>query len=68
MALFLSADRIRTALARLGDTRAKRTPIFDFLIVKRTLAIKGGPSVAIAESEPAFLAALEEIGATDLGD
>ena len=68
MATYLSSARIKTAIDRLGDTRAKRTPLFDFLIVKRTLAVKAAPSVAIAESEPAFLEALEEIGATNLGD
>jgi len=68
LATYLSSARIKTAIERLGDTRAKRTPLFDFLIVKRTLAVKAAPSVAIAESEPAFLEALEEIGATNLGD
>ncbi|RVP47812.1 McrB family protein [Sinorhizobium medicae] len=68
MALYLSAERIEKAIRRIGESRAKRTPLFDFLIVKRTLAIKGAQSVAIAESEPAFIKALEEIGATKSGD
>lgn len=68
MPTFISADRLKRAIQQLGTSRAKRTPLFDFLIVKRTLAIKSGSGVAIAESEPAFVAALEEIGGTNLGD
>lgn len=67
MAIFLSAKRIARAISQLGQSRAKRTPLFDFMIVKRTLAIKGAVSAAIAESEPAFIQALEEVGATSLG-
>ncbi|MFN4143655.1 McrB family protein [Aestuariivirga sp.] len=68
MATYLSAQRIARAIEQLGESRAKRTPIFDFLIVKRTLAIKGASSTAIAESESTFLQSLEELGATGLGD
>ncbi|ASY74375.1 McrB family protein [Sinorhizobium fredii] len=67
MAIFLSAKRIERAISQLGESRAKRTPLFDFMIVKRTMAIKGAASVAIAESAPAFIQALEEIGAAGLG-
>ena len=66
MSLFLSSERIRKAIDHLGGSRAKRTTLFDFMIVKRTLAIGGVASVAIVESEPAFIQALEEIGATEL--
>jgi hypothetical protein len=68
VATYLSAQRIARGIKQLGESRAKRTPLFDFMIVKRTLAIKGAASVAIAESEPAFLEALQEIGGADLGD
>lgn len=68
MATFISAERLRRAIEQLGTSRAKRTPLFDFLIVKRTLAIKSDTSVAIAESEPSFVSALEEIGGTNLGE
>ncbi|MBX4876965.1 DNA methyltransferase [Rhizobium bangladeshense] len=68
MAVYLSAPRIRSAITRLGESRAKRTPLFDFLIVKRTLAIKSEQNVAIAESEKAFIQALDEIGGTNLQD
>lgn len=68
MALYLSAPMISRAMHALASSRAKRTTLFDFLNVKRTLAIKKEPSVAIAESEDAFVQALEEIGGTGLDD
>lgn len=68
MPTFLSSGRIRKAIDQLGGSRAKRTTLFDFLIVKRTLTLKGEESAPIAESEPLFIQALEEIAATDLGD
>lgn len=64
--MYLSAPQIKAAIDGLSASRAKRTPLFDFLIVKRTLALKASPSVSIAESEPAFIEALEEIGGTGL--
>lgn len=64
MPLFFSAERIAQAISRVGNSRAKAN-LFDFLIVKRTLAIKGEPSVAIAQSEPAFITALDELGSTN---
>ena len=68
MASYLSALRIQKAIKQLGESRAKRTPLFDFLIVKRTLVLKGSTSAPIAESEPLFIKALDEIGAANLGD
>lgn len=68
MAVYISADRIREAIAQLGNSRAKRTSLFDFLIVKRTLSIKKSDAVAIAESEPAFIEALNEVGLTGTDD
>jgi len=62
MATYISARRLRIALEALGSSRAKLTPLFDFLIVKRTLAIKGQSSAAIVETDPAFIQALDEIG------
>jgi hypothetical protein len=64
--MYLSAAQIRAAITALSESRAKRTPLFDFLIVKRTLALKAEESVSIAESEPNFIEALEEIGGTGL--
>lgn len=66
MPTYLSAAQIKAAIAGLSESRAKRTPLFDFLIVKRTLALKAATSASIAESEPAFIEALEEIGGTGL--
>ena len=41
-----------------------RRPLFSIsLIVKRTLVIKGEPAVAITETEPTFIQALDEFGA-----
>jgi energy-coupling factor transporter ATP-binding protein EcfA2 len=59
---YLSAQRIATAVARLSSSRAKAA-VFDFLVVKRTLVIKGAPAVAITETEPTFIKALDEFGA-----
>ena len=60
MTLFFTGTRIGEALNRVGHSKAKAV-LLDFLIVKRTLRIKGDASVAIAQSEPAYIAALEEM-------
>ncbi len=59
MPKFLTAARLCTAIEALADTRAKGR-LVDFLVVKRTLVIKGESAVAIAESEPAFVQAARE--------
>ena len=59
MAKYLTAARIKTAIGALADTRGKAT-LMDFLIVKRTLAIKNVESVAITQTEPAYLKAAGE--------
>lgn len=68
MPTYLTAPQIKRSTQQLGHSRAKRTSPFDFLIVKRTLAIKNSASAPIAESEQAFVTALEELGGTGLGD
>ena len=60
MTLFFTGERIGQALDRVGHSKAKAV-LLDFLIVKRTLRIKGDASVAIAQSEPAYISALEEL-------
>lgn len=60
MPLFVSAKRISDAIKRAGNSRAKGS-LFDFLVVKRTLAIKKATAVAIAEREPAYIQALEQL-------
>jgi hypothetical protein len=62
MSLYISADRLKRALNKLACSRVKQGRLFDFLIVKRTLEIKGANTVAITTSEPAYVSALEEIG------
>jgi hypothetical protein len=65
MPVYLSAERIQVALTRLSSSRAKGS-LFDFLIVKRTFAIKGSQGIAIVEREPAFIKALDELGTCGL--
>lgn len=60
MPIFLSGTRIAAAIELLSETRAKGA-LLDFLVVKRTLALKGASPVAITESEPAFFRAAREL-------
>lgn len=62
MSLYISAGRLKRALRKLGASRVKQGRLFDFLIVKRTLTIKGEDTVAITTTEPAYITALDEIG------
>lgn len=59
MAKYLTAARIKTAIETLADTRGKAA-LMDFLIVKRTLAIKNVESVAITQTEVAYIKATSE--------
>lgn len=60
MPRFLTAQRIKFSVTALADTRGKAA-LLDFLIVKRTLAIKGQPSVAITQGEAAYIQATAEL-------
>ena len=60
MALHLSAERIAEAINRAGNSKAKGA-LLDFLIVKLTLKVKGEASVAITQSEPAYITALDKL-------
>ena len=62
MATYVSAQQSARAIASLSASRAKAA-VFDFLIVKRALVIKGEQAVAITETEPTFIQALDEFGA-----
>lgn len=62
MATYVSAHRVARAIASLSASRAKAA-VFDFLIVKRTLAIRAEQAVAITETEATFIQALDEFGA-----
>jgi hypothetical protein len=64
MAMFLTAERLRAAVAALADTSGKAA-LLDFLIVKRTLSIKGALQVAITQGEPAYIQATRELAAVD---
>ncbi len=48
MPKFLTAERLTAAIEALADTRGKAA-LLDFLIVKRTLALKGASQVAITQ-------------------
>lgn len=61
MAIYLSAQAIREAINRLGNSKAKNT-LFDFLIVKRSLALANTKWLAISESQPVYVQALDELG------
>jgi len=60
MPRFLTAQRIKASIDALADTRGKAA-LLDFLIIKRTLAIKGQPSVAIVQGEAAYIQATAEL-------
>lgn len=64
MPKFLSGARLTAAIEALSDTRGKAA-LLDFLIVKRTLTIKGVAQVAITQGEAAYLQATRELAAVE---
>ncbi|UXA57892.1 DNA methyltransferase [Xanthomonas prunicola] len=60
MPQFLTAQRIKSSIDAVADTRGKAA-LLDFLIIKRTLAIKAQPSVAIVQGEAAYIQATAEL-------
>src|SRR5690606_12839199 len=64
MSKFLSAEILESAINALKKTKAKSS-MLDFLIIKRTMAIKGQSKVAITQGEPAYIQAAEELAAVD---
>lgn len=62
MPKYVTAARLSAVIATLADTRAKAA-LLDFLIVKRTMAIKCLPQVTITQGEPAYIKAASEIAA-----
>jgi hypothetical protein len=60
MPKFLTASRLRSSIKALSDTRGKAN-LLDFLIVKRTLALKGTKQVAITQGEPKYIQATREL-------
>jgi hypothetical protein len=67
MPKFLAAARLSAAIGLLSDTRAKAA-LLDFLIVKRTLVIKGAAQVAIVQAEAAYVQATRELAAVNNKD
>jgi len=59
MPQYLSCERLQSAIKSLSETRAKAA-LLDFLIVKRTLKVKGDDQVAITQGEPAYIQATIE--------
>lgn len=64
MPQFLTAARLTNAIEALADTRGKAS-LLDFLMLKRTLAIKGASQVAITQGELAYITAARELAAVD---
>lgn len=64
MPKFLTAARLSAAIEALADTRGKAA-LLDFLIVKRTLVLKGAAQVAITQGEPAYIQATRDLAAVD---
>lgn len=60
MTVYVTAPCIANAIESLSGSRAK-AGLLDFLIVKRTLKIKGVSAAPIAQSEQAFIRALDEL-------
>ncbi len=60
MSRYFVASKVKSAIKALASTSAKAT-LLDFLIVKRTLAIKGKQQVAITQGEAAYLQATREL-------
>lgn len=62
MSKYLTAERIKASIAALEDTRAKGS-LLEFLLLKRTLAIKGATSAPLILGEQGFSKALTELAA-----
>lgn len=62
MSKYLTAERIKASIAALEDTRAKGS-LLEFLLLKRTLAIKGAMSAPLILGEQGFSKALTELAA-----
>ena len=61
MASFISAISLERAIRRLTDSKVRQGSLLDYLVVKRTFEIAGTQGVAITESEPSFMQALNEV-------
>ncbi|HBO80212.1 MAG TPA: DNA methyltransferase, partial [Cupriavidus sp.] len=62
MARYLTATRIKASIQALEDTRAKSS-LMEFLILKRSLLLKGASKVPLSLGEGAYMQALRELAA-----
>lgn len=62
MAQYLTPARIKTSIQALTDTRAKSS-LLEFLILKRSLLLKGASNTALSLGEDAYMQALRELAA-----
>ena len=60
--MFLTAARLKAAIDALAETRGKAA-LLDFLIVKRTLTLKGAAQVAITQGEQSYIQATRDMAA-----
>lgn len=60
MPLYLSADFLAGAVARLGASRA-RPRICDFLILKHAMAAAGDPTVTLSLKDPTYMASVNQL-------
>ncbi len=62
MARYLTATRIKASIQDLEDTRSKSS-LMEFLILKRSLLLKGASKVPLSLGEGAYMQALRELAA-----
>lgn len=62
MARYLTAARIKASIQDLQDTRGKGS-LMEFLILKRSLSLKGAPITALSLGEDAYMQAVRELAA-----
>lgn len=62
MGRYLTAPRIKASIQDLADTRAKSS-LMEFLILKRSLVLKGTSGVAMSLGEDTYMKALRELAA-----
>lgn len=62
MARYLTAARIKASIQELEDTRAKSS-LMEFLILKRSLLLKGASNVPLSLGESTYMKALRELAA-----
>jgi hypothetical protein len=64
--MYLSADRLRLAVERLGSSCATQR-LVDFLILKRAIVFSGSPSVELSKNDPHLVQAICDLMETHQG-